>query len=102
MNPSTNRDRLQRLVLASLADEGVPVEELAKDASEMRLIGQRALVKSIGLVAVLVGVEERLFEELGIRVSLMDEQALSQSRSPFRSVATLVDYLELRLSERGA
>jgi hypothetical protein len=43
-------------------------------------------------VAFLIDVEE-LFLDEDIQIALSDERAMSQSKSPFRSVETLTDYI---------
>ncbi len=88
---------LRRIILASLAEEGVAAEESASDLSKLPLLGPGAVLKSVGLVAMLVGVEQRLTEEFHVQVPLMDEHAMSQSRSPFRTAATLAEYIAQRL-----
>lgn len=93
-----NRESIEEIVLAGLAEEGVEPDLLRQSPTALQLIGTKALVKSVGLVALLVGIEQRLYEQLQVQLSLMDEHAMSQSRSLFRSVATLVDYLEQRIS----
>jgi len=60
---------------------------------ETRLFGKGSKLDSLGLVTLIVDTEQRLAEELGTEVSLMDERAMSQVRSPFRSVRSLVDYI---------
>ena len=39
-------------------------------------------------------VEQRLAEEHGISILLMSDKAMSQTKSPFRTVATLSDWIE--------
>lgn len=89
-----NREAIAQLVLASLQEEGVAIPEATGELPKVPLIGRGAMLKSVALVAMLVAVEQRLAEELGIEVSLMDERAMSQTRSPFRDVQSLVDYIE--------
>jgi hypothetical protein len=96
------RPELQRLVLEALADEGASLPQDPHEQAETPLIGEGAALKSVGLVAMLVSVEQRLAEEFGVQVSLMDDHAMSQARSPFRTVTTLVDYLLSRLGEGTA
>lgn len=60
---------------------------------ETRLIGQGAILDSLGLVSLIVEVEQRLSDELGIHLILADERAMSQKRSPFRSIGALADYI---------
>jgi acyl carrier protein len=57
------------------------------------LIGPEALVDSIGLVTVIVEVEDRLQMEHGISVTIADEKAMSEARSPFLTVGSLVEYV---------
>jgi acyl carrier protein len=57
------------------------------------LVGPSSQLDSMALVSLVLDVEQRLEEEHGLTVSLMDERALSRKRSPFRSVGTLADYI---------
>lgn len=60
------------------------------------LLGSGSPVDSLGLVMVVSDFEGRLNQEYDARVVLATEAAMSLSRSPFRTVASLADYgLEL-------
>jgi len=59
---------------------------------ETVLFGREGLLDSIGLVSFILDVEESIRSQSGISVTLADERAMSQSRSPFRRVSTLADY----------
>lgn len=56
------------------------------------LFGPESPLDSLGLVALLLDIEEGL-DALGCPVLLSDERAMSQKRSPFRSVPALVEYI---------
>jgi len=56
------------------------------------LLGEGAPIDSLGLVSVIVQVEESLRSVDGIDVTLVDEKAMSQRNSPFRSVGALSTY----------
>ncbi len=88
-----DRAQIRRVVIESLQDEGVCLQADGK-LDQVPLLGDGAIVKSVGLVAVLVGVEERLADRYSLDISLMDDRAMSQSRSPFRNVQALVDYID--------
>jgi len=62
-------------------------------ASRTELLGGASLLDSLGLLALLLDIEEGL-RFAGCEVSLSDDRAMSQKRSPFRTVATLVAYIE--------
>jgi acyl carrier protein len=54
--------------------------------------GPGAVLDSAGLVSVVLEIESRVRETYGIDVTLADEHAFSQKRSPFRTVQTLAEY----------
>ena len=68
----------------------------------MPLYGHSSEMDSLGLVQLLIDVEERVSDRYGVPVSLTDEKAMSQTHSPFRSVNSLAQYLAgLIASQRG-
>jgi acyl carrier protein len=65
------------------------------------IFGAASPLDSLGLVALLLDIEEA-FADRGHAVVLSDERALSQKRSPFRDVPSLVAYIEQLLVEASA
>ncbi len=63
--------------------------EVAPDAA---IFGPGSPLDSLGLVALLLDLEEA-FAAAGYPLVLSDERAVSQRRSPFRSVRSLVEYI---------
>jgi acyl carrier protein len=61
------------------------------------LFGRGAPFDSLGLVTLIMEIERRLEEELNVTVVLADERAMSRRASPFRTLGSLVDYVEERL-----
>lgn len=88
-------------VLAALAEHNasLPDDEQVPEALDTRLIGERGLLDSVGLVGLIVLIEERLQRELGLALSIADERAFSQEQSPFRTLGALCDYVELLVRE---
>jgi acyl carrier protein len=58
------------------------------------LLGSSGSLDSFGLVNLVVALEQRIEEEFGVSLTLADEKAMSYSRSPFRTVHTLRDYVQ--------
>lgn len=58
-----------------------------------RLIGRDSVVDSLGLVTLIVALEQKLAEDYGITATIADERAMSQEKSPFRTVGSLADYV---------
>jgi acyl carrier protein len=80
---------LQALRTANLARNPDDQLTVSEDAA---LFGPDSPLDSLGLVALLLDVEEGL-ADIGLHVVLSDERAMSQKRSPFRSVQSLVAYV---------
>lgn len=57
------------------------------------VFGRNALLDSLGLVSMVVELEQRLDERCGLTIVLADERAMSRRSSPFRSLGALVDYI---------
>lgn len=57
------------------------------------IFGPGGNLDSLGLVNYLADLEYRLAEEFGREVVLASEQAMSRSRSPFRDVSALTEYI---------
>jgi acyl carrier protein len=92
-------DQLKTLILR-VADDVREQEGLATDtpiAEDTPLFGDGGVFDSMGLVSLVVAVEQAIDEELGHQVALADEKALSQKSSPYRTVATLAEYAAAQL-----
>ena len=71
-------------------------------AEETRLIGREALFDSMGLVTLVVEVEQLLESRYDIVLMLADERAMSMTRSPFASVGSLTEYVMQRIEQDSA
>ena len=93
-------DEVQTVVL-----EAVRTANLARaDDSQLTvstsaaLFGPESPLDSLGLLALLLDVEDGL-QAAGCPVMLSDDRAMSQKRSPFRTVGSLVEYIVLLTRE---
>jgi acyl carrier protein len=68
---------------------------------ETTLFGAGGVLDSIGLVSVIIELEQKLSDLAGRDVSLMNDRALSRSRSPFRTVGTLAEYAAAEMGRSG-
>jgi len=68
---------------------------------ETCLFGPSGLLDSLGLVSVLVELEQKVSDISGRSVSLMDDKAMSETSSPFRTIRSLAEYLERQLEHAG-
>jgi len=64
------------------------------------LFGREGLLDSLGLVSLVVSVEQRVADEFCVTLSLADEKALSQTKSPYQTVGSLADYTARLIKEQ--
>ena len=90
------------IVLESIKDVNASrsAKQQIQPAAETILLGPGGTLDSLGLVELIVTIEERANKAFGVSVSLASDQALSQRHSPFRSVEALSEFLS-RLTEEG-
>ena len=72
------------------------VDDLSEESG---LFGSEGRLDSLALVTVVLDVEECVNRKTGRSITIADERAMSQKRSPFRTVRTLADYVEVLLAE---
>jgi hypothetical protein len=66
------------------------------------LVGKDAVLDSLGVVSLIVEVEQRVESGHGVSVTLANDKAMSQRNSPFRTVAVLTDHVLSMVAEEGA
>ena len=76
-------------------------KSLAKSPDTV-LFGRAGKLDSLGLVSLIVAVEQHIQAEFGSDVTLADERALSQKNSPFQTIATLTEYISRLLDEHDS
>ena len=92
------------IVVASLKEvfvqSGLPA--LEKIDGDTVLVGKDAVLDSLGVVSLIVEVEQRLEGGHGISVTLANDKAMSQKNSPFRTVGVLTDHVMAMATEVSA
>ena len=77
-------------------------EDKFEVSDNMTLFGSDSKLDSMALVTLIMDVEEAMLDENDADVSLVTEEAMSRSRSPFRSVQTLATYVTELLESNDA
>ena len=94
-------ERIEHLIIKSLKDvkEALDEENLDLLDSDICLFGQKGILDSMGLVSLITDLEERIENEFGVSLILADESAMSQKKSPFRTVSSLAKYIYRLIEE---
>ena len=94
-------EKVQNLIqeiLAEIGDERGN-EQLINSGPNTSLYGADGHLDSLSLVRLTADLEEEISEGFNKEIFIADERALSQRFSPFRTVATLSDYILKLLKE---
>ncbi|MGD0708213.1 MAG: hypothetical protein ABSA51_07150 [Anaerolineaceae bacterium] len=95
-------EAVKQLVLNALKElnEQLDANKQLEVTENTVLFGRGSRLDSLGLVNLIVLVEEKANETFGASITLADERAMSQAQSPFRTVQSLSDYLLMLLKEQ--
>jgi acyl carrier protein len=82
------------IVLSALRDA---VDQNGGDAAAVNeatvIVGPDAVIDSIGVVSLIVDIEQQLEMDHQVSVTLANDRAMSQRNSPFRTPAVLADHI---------
>jgi D-alanine--poly(phosphoribitol) ligase subunit 2 len=97
---ASNQERILRAIYNAVEEvnEQLPRGATLDKSPETILFGKSGKLDSLALVGLIVAVEQNIQEEFGTAVTLADERALSQKNSPFKTIATLSEYISLLLN----
>lgn len=97
-----DRSTALEIVLSALREA---VDQNGGDASgitaETTIVGPDAVIDSIGVVSLIVDIEQKLEMDHQVSVTLANDRAMSQRSSPFRTPNVLADHI-LATEREGA
>ncbi len=96
------RNKIEQIIFEAIEDLNLkrPQEDQLKKSEDTVLFGYSGQLDSLGLVDLVLAVEQKITEKLDRVVTLADEKAMSQEKSPFRTVGFLAEYI-CQLLEEG-
>lgn len=77
----------------------LPKKERLEKSLSTPIYGRKSKLDSLGLVNLIVAIEQQIEDEFDVTLTLADERAMSQEHSPFKDIGTLVDYINILLDE---
>ena len=93
--------KIENLIINAIKEinEQLPQEQQLGQSTKTVLFGKDGKLDSLGLVTLLVIIEQNIEDEFDVSITIADERAFSQKRSPFRTIGTLADYIDMLLRE---
>lgn len=96
------KEKIIQIIFAIVKEMNEEMEEKIQIQNEVDtlLYGNGGKLDSIGLINLIVTLEQNIEDEFDIAITLADERAMSQKNSPFRTIRALADYIEILLDEK--
>ena len=92
--PSTTSPIERRDVVAMICQIVKEIPGAPETVDEdTRLFGSNGILDSLKLVNVVLDAEQQINDTYNLAIALADDRSVSQERSPFRTIASLADYI---------
>jgi hypothetical protein len=97
------REKIYEIIINSVKsmNESLEIKIPVDKGESCELYGKSGVLDSLALVSLIVIVEENLEEHFNTTVILASDKALSQKRSPFATIGSLVDQATALLKENS-
>ena len=79
----------------------LPDEKQLIKSTKTTLFGREGNLDSLELVNLVVTIEQNIEDIFDLSITIADERAMSQQYSPFRTIGSLADYIEMLLKEKS-
>jgi len=94
-----NKNKIIKMIIKVASNiVGMEDDETRFD-SDSNIYGENTLFDSLEFVNLIVSVEQIIEEDYNMSITLADERAMSQKHSPFKTIGSLADYIEMLLKE---
>ena len=95
------KEKMEELIFDAIDEinEELLEDEKIEKRKDAELFGEDGVLDSLGLVNLILAIEQRVFDKFGISITMADENAMSQEDSPFKSVESLSNYTIMLIKE---
>tara|TARA_B110000008_G_C16511359_1_gene380299 strand:+ start:86 stop:397 length:312 start_codon:yes stop_codon:yes gene_type:complete len=64
---------------------------------DTKLLSQNSSLDSLGIIHILVSIEEQIETEFDVHVSLATEEAMAEDENPFNNIGSIINYAKTLL-----
>ncbi|MBU1012557.1 MAG: hypothetical protein KKG99_06100 [Bacteroidetes bacterium] len=95
------KDKIVELIYKTIDEinEHRGSEEQISKTENTKFLGQNGVLDSLGLINLIVSLEQSVNDELNVEITLADERAMMMASSPFRTVSALAEFIEKLIAE---
>jgi acyl carrier protein len=96
-------NEVEKLVFETIDEinDGLNPSEKIDKSVDTVLVGRGGQLDSLGLVQLIVSVEQKVNHIFNLSISMVDDKAFSQNYSPFRTIGTLVDFVAGKITDEN-
>lgn len=97
----SDNEKVIQAVMAAIDElnEQLPKEKRLEKSVDTPLFGNGSDLDSLGLVSLATTIEQKIEEDLGITMTLLEDIAALEDANPFKTVKTLADYISSMLGK---
>lgn len=66
----------------------------------MPLFGEGGVLDSLGLVTLILAIEEMIELEMGVAITIVSEKSMSARKSPFATIGSLTEFIASLIEEK--
>ena len=91
--------KIYNIVTEALEEnQDIPLKDISKDTP---IYGKGGHLDSLSLVTFLIDLEQKIEDEYNEHITIADDKAMSQKNSPFKTVDSLINFInqKLKISE---
>ena len=90
-------EKIYKIIVSSLIESaGLSEFDLNDDTP---IFGGESNIDSLGLVTLLVSIEQKIEDEMNVNITIADEKAISLKNSPFKTIKSLTDFITDKLKD---
>ena len=93
-----NADKIIHMAIDEF-NELTDIDSQLSKTNDTVLFGSGTVLDSLGLVNLITAVEQSIEDSLDVTIELANERAMSRRHSPFKTVGSLVAYVEELLED---
>lgn len=90
-----SRDKYLLIVQDSIShiNQQLPDEQQISNDLDTVLVGTNSEIDSLSVINLIIEVEERIYNSLGIRIQILDKGIMSEEQDTFKTVSELIDWI---------
>ena len=78
----------------------LPKEQRLEKSVDTVVLGNQGTLDSLGLVNLIVAIEQKIEEEFGVTIIMTDEKIILEDDRPVKTIGTLAEDISLILAEK--